>query len=393
VNRILVTGAVGQIGTELVQALRKKYGADSVIAGGHTTKPTKSFRESGPFQYVNVIDREQLAKTIVDNEVDTVYHLASILSAVGELNPQLCYEVNMKGLYNVLEVVRKHKLERLIWASSIAAFGPGVPRDNAPNETVLLPTTIYGVTKVCGEALGNYYFAKFGVDFRSVRLPGIISSETMPGGGTTDYSVEMYYAAVEGKHYTCFVREDTVLPMMYMPDCIKALMDLAEADGSRLRRRVYNVNSMSFSAGELAESIRKVILRFTCDYRPDFRQAIADSWPRSLDDSAARVEWNWKPAYDLPRMTEDMVEKLRRKLTSRRIDDERTTAHTRRIPFKIAGVAHSQHHESCRAEIDDAARVFRRLWHRARFRQPAKTLSEQHRSECVELGDRTFVDS
>lgn len=313
-NKILVTGAVGQIGTELVQALREKYGRDRVIAAGHTTKPTKGFRDSGPFQYLNVLHREQLAETVVDNEIDTIYHMASILSAVGELNPQLCYEVNMSGLYNVLEVARKHKLERLIWASSIAVFGAGVPRDNAPNDTILLPSTMYGITKVCGELLGSYYFRKFGVEYRSVRFPGIISSETMPGGGTTDYSVEMYYAAVEGKHYTCFVREDTVLPMMYMPDAIKALMNLAEANGSRLKHRVFNVNSMSFSAGELAESIRAVVPRFTCDYKPDFRQAIADSWPRSLDDSAAREEWNWKPTYDLTMMSEDMIEKLRRKL-------------------------------------------------------------------------------
>jgi len=313
-NRILVTGAVGQIGTELVQALRKKYGRDNIIAAGHKTKPTRQFRDSGPFLYLNVLDREQLAKAVVENEIDTVYHLASILSAVGELNPQLCYEVNMGGLYNTLEVARKHKLERLITPSSIGVFGPGIPRDNTPNETILLPTTMYGVTKVCGELLGRYYFSKFGVDNRSVRLPGIISSETLPGGGTTDYSVEMYYAAVEGKHYTCFVREDTVLPMMYMPDAIKALMDLAEAEGSRLKRRVFNVHSMSFSAEELAQSIRSVIPSFKCDYKPDYRQAIADSWPRSLDDSAAREEWNWKPDYDLPKMTADMVQKLRQKL-------------------------------------------------------------------------------
>ena len=313
-NRILVTGAVGQIGTELVQALRKKYGRENVLAAGHTTRPTQELRESGPFQYLNVLDREQLAKAVVDGEIDTIYHMASILSAVGEMNPQLCYEVNMGGLYNVLEVARKHKLERLITASSIAVFGPGIPRDNVPNKTILLPTTMYGMTKVAGELLCRYYFTKFGVDNRTVRLPGIISSETMPGGGTTDYSVEMYYAAVEGKDYTCFVREDTVLPMMYMPDAIKALMDLAEADGSRLKRRVFNVNSMSFSAGELAQSIRKIIPGFTCDYKPDYRQAIADSWPRSLDDSAARQEWNWKPEYDLRSMTQDMIQRLRRKL-------------------------------------------------------------------------------
>jgi nucleoside-diphosphate-sugar epimerase len=314
-NKILVTGSVGQIGTELVQALRKKYGRDQVIAAGHTTRPTKAFHGSGPFQYVNVLDREQLAKTVVDNEVDTVYHMASILSAVGELNPQLCYEVNAHGLYNVLEVARRHKLERLVFPSSIAVFGAGVPRDNSPNDAVLLPTTMYGVTKVFGELLGAYYFRKFGVDFRCVRLPGIVSSETLPGGGTTDYSVEIYYAAVEGKHYTCFVREDTVLPMMYMPDAIKALMDLAQANGSSLKHRVFNVNSMSFSAGELAASIKATVPEFTCDYKPDYRQAIADSWPRSLDDSAAREEWNWKPAYDLPKMTEDMINRLRQKLT------------------------------------------------------------------------------
>ena len=313
-KKILVTGAVGQIGTELVQALRKKYGRDCVIAAGHKTKPTREFMDSGPFEYLDIADRERLERTIVSNRIDTIYHMASILSAVGEVNPQLCYEVNMGGLYNALEVARMHNLERLIMASSIAVFGVGVPRDNTPNDTILLPTTMYGITKVSGELLGAYYFRKFGVDFRAVRLPGVISSETLPGGGTTDYSVEMYYAAVQGRHYTCFVREDTVLPMMYMPDAIKSLTDLADADGSRLKHRVFNVNSMSFSAGELADSIRCVVPAFTCDYKPDYRQAIADSWPRSLDDSAAREEWNWDPTFDLSRMTSDMIEKLRSKL-------------------------------------------------------------------------------
>jgi nucleoside-diphosphate-sugar epimerase len=313
-KKILVTGAVGQIGTELVQALRQKYGRESVIAAGHRTKPTQEFMDSGPFQYLDVLDQERLARTIVHNRIDTIYHMASILSAVGEMKPQLCYEVNMGGLFNVLEVARMHKLERLVTASSIAVFGAGVPRDNTPNDTILQPTTMYGITKVSGELLGAYYFRKFGVDFRAVRLPGIISSETLPGGGTTDYSVEMYYAAVQGRHYTCFVREDTVLPMMYMPDAIKSLMDLAEADESRLKHHVFNVNSMSFSAGELAESIRTVIPSFTCDYKPDYRQAIADSWPKSLDDSEAREEWDWDPAFDLPRMTKDIIGKLRPKL-------------------------------------------------------------------------------
>ena len=313
-SKILVTGAVGQIGTELVQALRKMYGRDSVIAAGHTAKPTKEFRDSGPFAYLNVADREQIAKIVVDNQIVTVYHMASILSAVGEMNPQLCYEVNTGGLYNVLEIARKHKLEGVIAASSIAAFGAGVPRDNVPNDAVLLPSTMYGVTKVCGELMGQYYFHKYGVDFRCVRLPGVVSTETMPGGGTTDYSVEMYYAAVQGRHYTCFVREDTVLPMMYIPDTVKALIDLACAQNSRLTRRVYNAHSMSFSAGDLAQSIRRVIPKFTCGYEPDYRQKIADSWPSSLDDSLARQDWGWKPMFGLSEMTEDMIEKLRRKL-------------------------------------------------------------------------------
>lgn len=311
---ILVTGACGQIGTELVKALREKYGKDSVLATGHVTKPSKGLRSSGPFQYLNVLNREQMAKIIVDNDVDVVYHMASILSAVGERNPQLCYEVNMNGLYNVLEVARIHKLERVMTASSIAVFGSGAPRYNTPNDAAMFPTTMYGITKVCGELMGDYYHRRFGVDVRSIRLPGVISSETMPGGGTTDYAVEMFYAAVEGKHYTCFVREDTVLPMMYMPDAIRALIELAEADGSRLKRRVYNVTSMSFSAGELAKSIREIIPEFACDYKPDYRQEIADSWPRSLDDSAARADWNWRPRYDLTAMTRDMIEKLRLKL-------------------------------------------------------------------------------
>lgn len=313
-KRVLVTGAVGQIGTELVQALRKEYGRDAVIAAGHRAKPTKEFMDSGPFEYLDVLDQQRLEKAIADSHIDTVYHMASILSAVGEMKPQLCYRVNMDGLFNVLEVARIHKLERLMTASSIAVFGAGVPRDNTPNDTILLPTTMYGITKVSGELLGTYYFRKFGVDFRAVRLPGIISSETLPGGGTTDYSVEMYYAAVEGRRYTCFVREDTVLPMMYMPDAIKSLMDLAEADGSRLKHRVFNVNSMSFSASDLAASIRKVVPDFACDYKPDYRQEIADSWPRSLDDSAAREEWDWNPEFDLSRMTDDMIAKLRVKI-------------------------------------------------------------------------------
>jgi nucleoside-diphosphate-sugar epimerase len=217
----------------------------------------------------------------------------------------------MDGLYNVLEIAREHQMSRVFWPSSIAAFGPNAPRVDTPQDTSLIPTTMYGVTKVSGELLCNYYFTRFGLDVRSVRYPGIISSETLPGGGTTDYAVEIFYEAIRKKHFTCFVKKKTVLPMMYMPDCIKATVDLMEAEPTRIKVRTsYNVNGMSFSAGELVAEIKKHIPQFECDYKPDFRQKIADSWPMSLDDSAARNEWGWSPRYDLASMTKDMIEKL-----------------------------------------------------------------------------------
>jgi nucleoside-diphosphate-sugar epimerase len=240
--------------------------------------------------------------------------MAAILSAVGEQNPMRCWDVNMNGTLNVLEVAREREMAQVLVPSSIAAFGPETPRDNTPQETVLKPRTMYGVTKVAGELVCDYYFHKYGLDVRGLRYPGIISAETPPGGGTTDYAVAIYYAAVKGEPYKCFVREDTVLPMMYMPDCLKATLDLMEADLASLKHHSdFNVGSMSFSAGELAASIRKYVPDFTVTYEPDFRQAIADSWPRSLDDSAAREEWGWAPAYDLDAMTQDMLEKLRKK--------------------------------------------------------------------------------
>ncbi|MDH5787604.1 MAG: NAD-dependent epimerase/dehydratase family protein, partial [Candidatus Bathyarchaeota archaeon] len=232
----------------------------------------------------------------------------------GEQDPQLAWSVNMNSLYNILEVAREHKMTGVFWPSSIAVFGPSTPRLNTPQETVLTPRTMYGTTKVAGELLCNYYFLRFGLDVRSVRYPGIISNETPPVGGTTDYAVEMFYEAIRKKRYTCFVREDTVLPMMYMPDCIKAAIDLMESDASRIKHRAsYNVASTSFSAGELAAEIRKHIPDFVCEYKPDFRQKIADSWPTSIDDTVARKEWNWNPTYDLASMTRDMIEKLTKK--------------------------------------------------------------------------------
>ena len=314
-KRILVTGSTGQIGSELALELRKKYGGNNVVAAGHKRPPSETLLKSGPFEQVDLSNEENITKTVKKYDIDTIYHLAAVLSATGEENPQAAWAVNMGSLYNILEVARKNKLARVFWPSSIAAFGPTSPRVNTPQETVLLPTSMYGVTKVAGELLCNYYFIKFGLDVRGVRYPGIISSEVLPGGGTTDYAVAIFYEAIKNKRYTCFVREDTVLPMMYMPDCIKATIDLMESESTRVKRHdSYNVAGMSFSAGELAAEIKKYIQGFNCDYKPDFRQKIADSWPMSIDDSVARKEWGWKPTYDLAAMTKDMIEKLTKKL-------------------------------------------------------------------------------
>jgi nucleoside-diphosphate-sugar epimerase len=310
-KKILVTGSTGQIGSELTLALRKKYGSENVIAAGHKREPSEALLKSGPFERVDLSSEEAITQAAKKYTIDTIYHLAAVLSATGEENPQAAWAINMGSLYNVLEVARKHNLIRVFWPSSIAAFGPTTPRVNTPQETILLPTTMYGVSKVAGELLCNYYFVKYGVDVRSVRYPCIISSEVLPGGGTTDYAVAIFYEAIKHKRYTCFVREDTVLPMMYMPDCIKATIDLMEADPQKVKRHdSYNVAGVSFSAGELAAEIRKYIPDFKCDYKPDSRQKIADSWPMSIDDSSARKDWGWKPEYDLRAMTKDMMEKL-----------------------------------------------------------------------------------
>jgi len=314
-KKILVTGSAGQIGSELTIKLRKLYGNENVVAAGHKTQPSGEVRESGPFHFIDILDRKELEGIVKQYDVDTIYNMAAILSAVGEKNPHLCWEVNVKGFMNVLEVARESELARVINPSSIAVFGPQTPRDNTPTDTTLQPTTMYGVTKVAGELLGDYYFRRFGLDVRGVRLPGVISYETPPGGGTTDYAVAIFYEAIQRKRYKCFVREDTVLPMMYMPDALKALIDLANAPLEKLKHHCnFNVGAMSFSAGELAAEIKKHIPESKVTYEPDFRQVIADSWPRSLDDSVAREEWSWSPKYDLERMTEDMIEKLTEKL-------------------------------------------------------------------------------
>jgi len=310
-EHILVTGAAGQIGTELVPRLREKYGPDNVLATD--IKPlVPSVLRDGPYEVLDVTSRRNIEKTIQSHDITVIYHMSAILSAVGENQPQLAWGVNMGGTHNILEAARETGIRRIFIPSSIAAFGPETPRDGTPQETVLRPRTMYGVTKVAGELLCDYYVRKYGLDIRGCRYPGIISHQALPGGGTTDYAVAIFYEAIQYGHYTCFVKEDTMLPMMYMPDCLKATMDLMDAGFEKLEHHSdFNIAGMSFTAGELAAQIRRHIPEFTCEFQPDYRQNIADSWPRSIDDSAARDEWGWTPEYDLAAMTEDMLRVLR----------------------------------------------------------------------------------
>ncbi len=314
-KNILVTGAAGQIGTELVASLRSIYGNANVVASDIRNDLTGDLVEAGPYEVIDCLDGNRMAEVVKKHNIDTIYHLAALLSAVAEARPEIAWNVNMSGLLNALTVA-KETGAAVFTPSSIGAFGPSTPPDNTPQDTIQRPTSIYGVTKVAGELLCDYYHKRFGVDTRGVRYPGIISSVTPPGGGTTDYSVHIFYEAVKTGHYTCYIRKGTLMDMMYMPDCIKAAIDVMEADPARLKHRnAFNVTAMSFDPEELAAAIRKEMPEFTMDYDVDpVRQAIADSWPNSMDDSAAREEWDWNPAYDIATMTKDMIEKLRIKL-------------------------------------------------------------------------------
>lgn len=312
-SRTMIIGGTGQIGSELAPALRKRKGSGNVLVLGHSRRPSGGLEESGPFETADVHDRERLMQLVDQYDVGEIYHLAAVLSGVGERDPQFAWDLNMNGLINVLEVARKRDI-RVFWPSSIAVFGNNCPRTSTPQDTVLQPTTMYGVTKVAGELLCDYYHRKYGVDVRSVRYAGIISAETLPGGGTTDYAVAIFYEAVRSNHYTCFVNERTVLPMMYMPDCINAAIGIMEAPSERISTRLgYNLNGHSFSAARLAEIVRERSPGFKIAYKPDFRQAIADSWPDSLDDSRAAEDWGWKAEWSLESMADDMFAKLRKR--------------------------------------------------------------------------------
>ena len=312
---ILVTGALGQIGSELVMHLRKTYGGNNVIASDVVKKDMPEVLESGPFEQLNVLEPQKVADVCKKYKVDTVIHLAALLSAVAERDPQMAFNINIHGLYNMLEIARENKY-RFFVPSSIAAFGPGTPKDKTPQDTIQRPTSMYGVTKVSGELLCDYYHKRFGLDTRGVRFPGLISYTTLPGGGTTDYAVDIYYEALKNKKYECFIKEGTYMDMMYMPDALKAVQQLLEADESKLiHRNAFNIASMSFTPEIIAAEIKKHIPEFRMTYKVDpMRQAIADSWPNSIDDTCARNEWNWKPEYDLETMTIDMLEKLSKRL-------------------------------------------------------------------------------
>ncbi|NLB22167.1 MAG: L-threonine 3-dehydrogenase [Clostridium sp.] len=314
-KKILVTGALGQIGTELVLKLREIYGTDQVIASGRRRHEDNIACTTGPFEVLDVSDKARWNEVYEKHQPDTLIHMAALLSAVAEERPSQAWEINMGGLVNALELAREHNLQ-FFTPSSIGAFGPNTPKNNTPQDTIQRPNTMYGVTKVSGELLCDYYYTKFGVDTRGVRFPGLISNVALPGGGTTDYAVDIYYEALKNKSYTSFIAEGTHMDMMYMPDAVDAIIQLMEADPDKLiHRNAFNVSAMSFAPEDIAAEIKKHIPEFEMKYDVDpARQAIADSWPDSIDVTAAREEWGFNTEYDLAKMTEDMLEKLRIKL-------------------------------------------------------------------------------
>lgn len=315
-KNILIIGATGQIGSELTMELRKRYGNDHVVAGYiHGSEPKGELKESGPSEVVDVTDGDMIAAAVKKYRIDTIYNLAALLSVVAESKPKLAWKIGIDGLWNVLEVARENGCA-VFSPSSIGSFGLSTPHVGTPQDTIQRPRTMYGVTKVTTELLSDYYFTKYGVDTRAVRFPGLISNVTLPGGGTTDYAVDIYYAAVRGEKFVCPLKPGTLMDMMYMPDALNGSIKLMEADPSRLiHRNAFNIASMSFAPETIYEAIRREVPGFEMEYQPDpLKQSIADSWPDSMDDSCARQEWDWKPEYDLESMTRDMLAKLRARL-------------------------------------------------------------------------------
>jgi nucleoside-diphosphate-sugar epimerase len=311
-EKILVIGACGQIGVELTLELRKIYGGSQVVASD-LREENELLKGTGPYVSLDVMNKEMLHVQIIRQNITQIYLLAAILSATGEKNPNLAWSLNMQSLLNVLEIAKDEQIHKVYWPSSIAVFGPTSPKINCPQQTVIEPITVYGISKYAGEFWCNYYNHRYGLDVRSLRYPGLISYKSAPGGGTTDYAVEIFYDAIAEKKYDCFLKEDTFLPMMYMPDAIRATIELMEADASDISIRTsYNISAMSFSPKDISDEIKKHIPDFRITYQADYRQAIAESWPQSIDDSVAKNDWKWKPAYDLSRMTEDMLENMQK---------------------------------------------------------------------------------
>lgn len=314
-EKILVIGACGQIGVELTLELRKIYGGTNVVASDLRAE-NELLKGTGPYVSLDVMNKEMLHVQVIRQNITQIYLLAAILSATGEKNPNLAWHLNTQSLLNVLEIAKDENVHKVYWPSSIAVFGPTSPKINCPQKTVIEPTTVYGISKFAGEFWCNYFHHRYQIDVRSLRYPGLISYKSEPGGGTTDYAVEIFHDAIEEDHFTCFLKEDTYLPMMYMPDAIRATIELMESPVEKISVRTsYNIHGMSFSPKEIAAEIKKHIPGFTINYEPDYRQQIAESWPQSIDDSVARRDWDWKPKYDLATMTSDMIENLKREIS------------------------------------------------------------------------------
>jgi nucleoside-diphosphate-sugar epimerase len=312
-GKMLVIGSLGQIGVELVLRLRELFGEDNVVASD-VKSPEGTLIEDGLFETLDVMNPKDLGRVVKKHNIDTVYHLAALLSATAERNPKFGWQLNMDGLFHVLDLARDGDLKKIFWPSSIAVFGPTTPRANTPQHTVIEPTSVYGISKFAGERWCQYYFDKYGVDVRSLRYPGLIGHRTMPGGGTTDYAVDIYYKAIQDGFYECFLGHETRLPMMYMDDAIRATIEITEAPADLIKvRSGYNLSGMDFTPAEIAAEITKHLPEFRISYQPDYRQAIADSWPDSIDDKEARADWGWKHEFDLQRMTEIMLQEIRKK--------------------------------------------------------------------------------